>query len=110
MQDGLRKGGILHLDSLEGRPTNGEVRQIQTKQMPAKLSQQRQQIRRSIALSGVFPLAKSAEQCKEVFLEPGAQRVGVAQARQNGDEQEALLGLPYIFLAGSQFQPMFDQM
>jgi len=67
MQDGLRKGGILHLDSLEGRPTNGEVRQIQTKQMPAKLSQQRQQIRRSIPLSVVFPCAKLVEEGQEVF-------------------------------------------
>src|SRR5437588_12308270 len=77
--------------------------------MPAKLSQQRKEIRRSIPLSVVSPFALLDEQHEQLLLERGSQRVGAAQASQNGGHKEALLGLPHIFLGGSQFQTMLDQ-
>src|SRR6266849_10299895 len=77
--------------------------------MPAKLSQQRKEIRWSIPLSVVSPFALLDEQREQLLLYRGSQRVGVAKASQNGGHNEALLGLPHIFLAGSQFQTMLDQ-
>src|SRR5437899_3544804 len=77
--------------------------------MPAKLSQQRKQIRWSIPLSVVSPFALLDEQREQLLLQRGSQRVGAAQASQNGGHNEALLGLPHIFFAGSQFKTMLDQ-
>ncbi len=77
--------------------------------MSAKRSQQRKEIRWSIPLSVVSPFALLGEQREQLLLYRGSQRVGAAQASQNGGHNEALLGLPHIFLAGSQFQTMLDQ-
>src|SRR5579859_7589830 len=77
--------------------------------MPAKLSQQRQQIRWSIPLSVFSSMAKLVQEGKEVFLKRRTPRVEAAQASQNGGHQQAPLGLPHIVLAGSQLQPMLNQ-
>ncbi len=57
----------------------------------------------------VIPFAQPVQQREQLLLYRGSHRVGAAQVRQNGSHNEALLGLPHIFLGGSQFQTMLDQ-
>ena len=85
------------------------MRQVETTQVSAKLSQQHKEIRWSIPLSVVSPFALLDEQREQLLLYRGSQRVGVAKASQNGGHNEALLGLPDLFLGGGQLQTMLGQ-
>src|SRR5207248_3503003 len=62
MQASVSKRGILHLDPLQKRPTNSELRQIQATQVPALLAQQCYQIGRSIPLGFLRSSAELVEQ------------------------------------------------
>jgi len=67
-QHGPGKRRILHLDILQIGATQHKMRQVKATQMPAQLSQQRQQIRRPIPLCLVSPLAQVIEQGEQPLL------------------------------------------
>src|SRR2546421_2990257 len=59
-EDGVTKGGlrkrcILHLDALQIRSADGQLREIETAQMPAKRSQEAGEVGRPIALLLLLP-------------------------------------------------------
>src|SRR5215207_9491369 len=61
-QDSSRKQRIMHLDPLQKRSANGELRQIQEAQVSTQLAQQCQHVRRSVALGVMCPCALLVQQ------------------------------------------------
>jgi len=73
------------------------MRQIQATQVTALLAQQRQHVRRSVALGIVCPFPQLVQQREQLLLQSSALRVHVPQLRENRRDDEALLGLPHVF-------------
>src|SRR5439155_20055048 len=97
-QASSRKRRILHLDTLQRRPAKGKLRQVQAAQVPAQLVQQRQQVRRSIALGVICPCAQLAQQRQQVLLHCGSLQVDTLHLGEQRSHDEPLLGLPPVVL------------
>src|SRR2546425_5145618 len=102
-EDGVTKGGlrkrcILHLDALQIRSPDGEMREIETAQMPAKRSQEADEVGRSIALLLLLQRTQLAEQPKQLLLHRLFPPVDSLQAHEDRGHNQPLLRLPHIFL------------
>ena len=103
------KRRILHLDALQIHPAQRQPRQVETTQVPALLSQQRQHVGRSVALGGVFQCALLLQQPKQVLLQINSPPVHTPYLREQRSHNEPLLCLAHVFFGGGQFQTMLDQ-
>src|SRR5439155_8037244 len=91
------------------RPPNAELRQIQAAQVPALLAQERQHVRRSIALLILCLCTQLVEQREQVLLHFNSPPVHTPYLRKQRSHKEPLLSLAHVFFGGCQFQTMLDQ-